>query len=178
MKQCFAILMSIVIAGITATLWYASVHAQATPMTDAHIQRIRTNCVETQSILSQLHASDVGLRVNRGQLYESISTKLMAPFNSRVTLNKYDGSKLIEQSTKYEQALNEFRVNYKSYDDAISKALRINCTNEPVAFYDSVTEARGKRTLVHQSVVKVQSLIQAYKAEFEAFAAGITEKTE
>src|SRR6266496_4501196 len=138
-------------------------HAEAAPMTEAHIEQIRANCVDAQSILTQLHASDALLRVNRGQLYESISTKLMAPFNSRVALNKYDGSKLVEQSVAYDRQLDEFRSNYKDYDEAISKALKINCINEPVAFYDSVADARTKRQIVHQSTVVLQTTIQNYK---------------
>ncbi|HEU5121719.1 MAG TPA: hypothetical protein VFT59_02645 [Candidatus Saccharimonadales bacterium] len=177
MKRLLMITAAFSAVGLTALVWQVSVQAQSTPMTEAHIERIRANCVDAQSVLTQLHASDALLRVNRGQLYESISTKLMAPFNSRVALNKYDGSKLIAQSAKYEQQLNEFRTNYKAYDEAISKVLRINCTNEPVAFYDSVGEARSKRALVHQSVIKLQETIQGYKTEFEAFATALKERS-
>lgn len=157
-----------VLASLGASL---AVRAQSTPMTEAHIQRIKANCVDAQSVLTQLHASDALLRVNRGQLYESISSKLMAPFNSRVALNKFDGSKLVAQSATYETQLNDFRSSYKSYEEAMSRTLRINCTNEPVAFYDSVAEARGKRQQVHQTIVALQKTIQNYKAEFESFAA-------
>jgi hypothetical protein len=175
MKRLFIVVATLSIVGIATIVWHASVKAQSPPMTEVHIDRIRANCVNAKSVLTRLHASDALLRVNRGQLYESISTKLMAPFNSRVTLNKYDGSKLITQSAKYEALLNEFRTNYKAYDEAIGKALRINCVNEPVAFYDSVGEARSKRVLVHQIVVKLQEIIQSYKTEFEAFAGTLKE---
>jgi hypothetical protein len=148
-----------------------AVRAQSTPMTEDHIQRIKANCVDAQSVLTQLHASDALLRVNRGQLYESISSKLMAPFNSRVALNKFDGSKLLEQSAAYENQLNDFRSSYKAYEESMSKTLRINCTNEPVAFYDSVADARAKRQQVHQTIIALQKTIQNYKTEFENFAA-------
>ncbi len=161
---------------VLAVFFMHAARAQSIPMTEAHIQRIRANCVDAQSVLSQLHASDALLRVNRGQLYESISTKLMAPFNSRVALNKFDGSKLVAQSATYETQLNEFRSSYKTYEEAMSKTLRINCTNEPVAFYDSVADARAKRQQVHQTIVTLQKTIQSYKAEFEDFAKQIEEK--
>ncbi|HET6746775.1 MAG TPA: hypothetical protein VFH06_01565 [Candidatus Saccharimonadales bacterium] len=154
------------------------VRAETAPMTEAHIAQIRANCVDAQSVLAQLHASDALLRVNRGQLYESISTKLMAPFNSRVALNKYDGSKLTEQSVIYDRQLDEFRSSYKAYDEAISKALKINCVNEPVAFYDSVADARAKRQMVHQSTVALQTTIQNYKNQFEVFAGTLQEKKQ
>ena len=143
---------------------------QATPMTEAHIERIRANCVDAQSTLRQLHASDALLRVNRGQLYESISTKLMAPLNSRISLNRLDGVSLVSIATTYESQLVYFRQSYQQYEEAMSQTLRINCINQPVVFYDSVADARSKRKKVHDSTVALHNTISEYKTEFEAFA--------
>lgn len=139
-------------------------------MTEAHIERIRSYCVEAQTTLSQLHASDALLRVNRGRLYESISTKLMTPFNSRVVLNNMDSLGLPGITSRYDQELAGFRQNYQVYEEAMSRTLKIDCTKQPVAFYDSVAETRTKRQQTHQSIVKLHQTIQDYKAEFEVFA--------
>src|SRR5689334_18968108 len=112
-------------------------------MTDEHIARIRMNCQDAQSSLSQLHASDALLRVNRGQLYESISTKLMAPLNSRIALHRLDGVKLVATTTRYESQLATFRAKYQEYEEAMSDVLRVNCVNQPVAFYDKVADTRA-----------------------------------
>jgi len=166
----------IFVSVIGATLMSAlAVHAvvsaqSATPMTEAHIERIRSNCVDAQSSLNQLHASDALLRVNRGQLYESISTKLMAPFNSRVALNRLDSANLPAIASQYEKQLTAFRLNYQQYEEAMTKTMRINCTLQPVAFYDSVSDTREKRNLTHDSTIELHKTIQSYKAEFEAFA--------
>lgn len=165
-------LMVAAVLAVAAT-WHFSTSARAddsAPMTEAHIARIRNNCSEAQSALSQLHASDALLRVNRGQLYESISTKLMAPFNSRVALNRLDGSQLISTATTYEQQLNDFRQKYQQYEEAMSNTLRINCTNEPVAFYDAVGDTRAKRQKVHDSTTALHKTIRQYQSEFETFA--------
>jgi hypothetical protein len=155
-----------------AFLWQQKVEAQNTPpMTEAHIARIRSNCVEAQSTLNQLHTSDALLRVNQGQLYELISTKLMAPFNARVALNKMDASKLLVVSNDYDRELAVFRTNYKLYEEAMSRTLKINCLNQPVAFYDSVTETRAKRKAVHANIVNLKADIQSYKAEFDTLRA-------
>ena len=146
-------------------------------MTEAHIERIRANCQTARSALSRVHASDGVLRVNLGPLYESISTKLMAPFNSRVALNKYDGAQLVELTSQYEKQLNEFRADYKVYEESMSRTLRINCQNEPVAFYDSVAETREKRQLVNQRTVQLQKTIQDYKNAFEILVRSIEEKS-
>jgi len=150
-------------------------HAQAAPMTETHIERIRSNCVEAQSTLTQLHASDAGLRVNRGQLYELISTKLMAPFNSRVALNRLNGASLVTVATSYESQLAAFRTLYQQYEEAMSGTLRINCKNQPVAFYDSVNDTRTKRKKVNESTLLLQQTVEQYKAEFEKFAKTIPE---
>jgi predicted GH43/DUF377 family glycosyl hydrolase len=145
--------------------------AQDTQMTEAHIARIRANCIEAQSSLNQLHASDALLRVNRGQLYESISTKLMTPFNNRVALHRLDGARLVAVATTYEAQLAAFRTSYQQYEEAMSRTLKINCTNQPVAFYDSVNDARTKRKKVHDDTLMLHRIIQEYESEFEVFAA-------
>lgn len=145
------------------------VHAQSSVMTEAHIERIRANCVDAQSQLMQLHATDALLRVNRGQLYEQISTRLMSPFNSRVVLNKFDGTTLVSITSTYDQQLDEFRSDYQQYEEAMSALLRINCMDEPVTFYDGVADTRAKRQKVHESTVKLQQSIKAYQAEFDTF---------
>jgi hypothetical protein len=140
------------------------------PMTEEHIARIRDNCVDAQSILFQLHASDAGLRVNRGQIYESVATKLIAPFNSRLVLNRINEESLLSSASEYEKQLQVFRTQYQQYEEAMSATLRINCVNQPVAFYDSVVDTRKKRQLTHQSSVELQTTIKRYGADVDVFA--------
>ena len=171
----FSLAAAASLAAVVAT--QAFVRAEdAPPMTEAHIERIRNNCVEAQSTLSQLHASDALLRVNRGQLYESLSVKLMAPFNSRVALNRMNGSELVATATDYEDQLVDFREKYQAYEEAMSKTLRMNCRNEPVSFYDSVADTREKRAAVHESTLTLHKTIKQYKADLKAFAEDLEEK--
>ena len=151
---------------------------EAAPMTEAHIERIRANCIEAQTTLTQLHTSDAGLRVNRGQIYESISTKLMAPLNSRITLNKLDGATLVTITATYENQLTDFRTKYQQYEESMSKILKLDCQKQPVAFYDGVGETRELRKYVHDSSVALQKTIQEYKTEFEVFAKKVQERSQ
>lgn len=161
-----AAIFSVVLSG--ASLW--QVMAQSTTMTEAHIERIKANCIDAQASLTQLHTSDALLRVNRGRIYESIATKLMVPFNSRVTSNQLDGKSLIDIYTTYEKHLAEFRSNYQSYEQSMSETLRINCQNQPVSFYDKVNATSELRKRVHTSVVALHKAINNYKVAFDAFA--------
>jgi len=140
------------------------------PMTEAHIARIRNNCIDAQATLNRLHAGDALQRVNQGQLYESISTKLMAPFNSRVALAHLDGVALVSLTTTYDQELSTFRTDYQQYEEGMSNLLEMNCTNQPVAFYDAVADVRAKRQTVHDDITALQKTVQDYQNAFETFA--------
>lgn len=156
---------------------FSSVHAESeVPMSQEHVDRIRANCIDAQSSLSRLHASDALLRVNRGQIYESILTKLMAPFNGRATTNRYDSATLITITGDYERELNQFRASYISYEETLSDALTMNCINQPVVFYDTVSDARAKREIVHSHTKKLETMITSYQGSFETLAKTIESK--
>jgi hypothetical protein len=168
----FSLLILLVSATLGGVAMLSSV-ARADPpvMTEDHITQIRNNCVEAQSSLNQLHASDALLRVNRGQIYESISTKLMLPLNSRIAQSRLDGLHLVSIAADYERQLADFRLSYQQYEESMSNTLAIDCVKQPVAFYDSVTATRDKRKLTHDATVTLEATIQNYSTEFEAFAA-------
>lgn len=144
-------------------------HAQSAPMTDDQITRIKANCTSAKNTLNQLHASDALLRVNRGQIYESMSTKLMIRFNDRVSSNRLNADDLVTVTQTYTATLTTFRLDYQAYEEQLSKALNIDCSKEPVAFYDAVASSRTKRTQVHTDVVKLHQHIDDYKLTVDSF---------
>lgn len=150
----------------------------AMPMTEAHIARIRADCVSAQATLAQLHASDALMRVNRGQLFESLSVRLMVPFNSRIAKYTQQNVSLVELASDYDSQLTTFRSNYQQYEEAMSRTLKIDCQNQPVSFYDSVTDTRNKRAATHDSVITLQKTIQDYGTQFEVFAKNFQEGTK
>jgi hypothetical protein len=171
MKRALVISVIVATTLVGGLLFGMSAQAEdAAPMTDAHIARIRANCVDAQATLFQLHASDAGLRVNRGQIYESISTKLMAPFNIRLVLNRIDGATLVTVAAEYERQLQAFRNQYQQYDLVMSRTVKMNCVKQPVAFYDGVTDARQKRQLTYESTVELHKIIEKYSNEVDALA--------
>lgn len=142
---------------------------QSTPLTDAQIEQIKLNCANTQTSLSRIHASDALLRVNLGRQYESISTKLMTPLNSRISLNRLDGTKLVGTTATYEDALDKFRSDYQVYEQSISRALNIDCTKQPLSFYDAVVVARENRSVVANSTATLNKLVVDYRYELDDF---------
>lgn len=139
-------------------------------ITDAQLVQVRTRCSEIQTTLGHVHANDALLRVNRGQLYERISTKLMVPLNSRIVLNKLDSTSLVTVTAKYETDLKKFRTNYQSYEELLSDTTRINCVNQPTRFYSSLQQARIKRGEVYKNTQDLSMDITDYKQAFDEFA--------
>lgn len=162
-----SILVALIAGGFLTTA--LTVNAQQATMTDEHIQRIVSNCRQANRALTQLHASDLLLRTNRGQLYNLISTKLMARLNSRLSINRLDASKLVSVTAAFDRELTVFRARYDVYEEQLSAAIQIDCTKQPVAFYDAVTKSRELRSAVHESVLTISRYIEEYSAEFDTF---------
>lgn len=164
------VLRTIIAAFVIATVGgVVPVLAQAgDTMTDRHITRIRANCKEALATLSQIHANDAPAYINRNQTYFSISDKLMARLNSRLTLNRYDAAELVKIASNYNETVSEFRDAYKDYDDLMSSVIKMNCTKEPVGFYDRVAKAREAREKVHDLTTELTDYIHQYGDEVQA----------
>jgi len=153
-------------------------HAEdtATILTDADIANIRTNCVAVQAALNRIRESDTLARVNLAQQYETISTKLMAPLNSRVALNRLDGVALTKTTVDFDNKLDEFRTLYQQYKETLLRALDMKCTDQPVAFYDTLNLARTHRAAVREAVVQMTDLIKQYSSQVDTLHAVVKEK--
>lgn len=164
------LLIVLVFVGVLVATAFVAQSAQAqTTLSDAHIARIRQNCVTAQTALTQLHASDALLRVNRGRLYELISTKLMAPLNGRIALERLGGLKLAAITVEYDRQRNVFGTSYREYEESMSRVLKINCVEKPVEFYEGVRSTRQKRQRLHDDTETLTTLLKEYKSEFENF---------
>lgn len=161
-------IISVLLGGV-ATVAHAQETAPA-PMTEAHIQRIKASCVQARANLYQLHASDGLLRVNRGELFQSLTNKMMVPFNSRVALNQLDSGKLVSITSQYGKELNQFVSTYRTYEEAMTDVLDLDCTKQPVAFYDGVADARKKRQQVYTHAEALRRLAREYRDAFDVFA--------
>jgi hypothetical protein len=153
---------SVVFAVIISVGTVMRASAQDSPITSDQIEQIRSNCVSIKNTLNQIHASDGLLRVNMGQIFESISTKLMGGFNSRVINNNLNASELVLSSSSFSSALDNFRADYIAYEEQISASINIDCLKQPVSFYDAVALARVKRTNVYNDVVSLNKYLDAY----------------
>jgi hypothetical protein len=163
------LVVCLLLAVILGSMSLLKVSAQNTTITDQQIERIRTNCVSAKNTLNQLHSSDALLRVNRGQIYESMSTKLMERFNGRVAKSNFNNTSLVSVTTDYGLMLDTFRSDYITYEEKLSSAIDIDCLKQPVAFYDAISVARIERNQVHADVLKLNQYIDQYQLAVDQF---------
>lgn len=161
-------IVSMVIVGLVFGGSFAYAEDATTTLQDSDIATIRANCVGVQTMLSRIHSSDALARVNLGQQYETISTKLMAPLNSRVALNRLNGVALTQTTVDFNTKLNEFRSLYQQYEQTLLRSIQIKCTDQPVAFYDTLTLARSHRSAVREAVVSLSGLVKQYGEDASA----------
>lgn len=165
-------LMSLpVFAVLVALSWATFVQAQSgsTQLSPEDESRVRANCVSIKATVAQLHATDALLRVNRGQIYESMASNLMDRFNDRLGSNSLDNKGMLAVTGSYRSALNTFRADYIAYEQKLSQALRIDCENQTGSFYTSLQSARELRTKVHDDVNKLHALIDDYRSSVGDF---------
>lgn len=155
--------LGLVTAALLVLASLTPVHAQTSAdLTPDQLNQVQSICLATQNTLRQLRTSDALLRVNRGQIYELMSSKLMTPFNTRLQNNSFDARAFTDTTSHYMATLTSFRNDYQAYDQQMAVALNLNCTKSPAKFYDAVVDARTKRTAVHEDVVKMNNYIDSY----------------
>mgnify|MGYP006879904469 CR=1 FL=1 len=138
-------------------------YAQTT-LTNEQLQLISANCQSAKNTLNQLHVTDALLRVNRGQLYEAVKSKLIDRFNSRLSSNGKDTAGLLVVTNGYANAFNSFRQNYIAYERQLSAAIRIDCDTQPAQFHNAVEEARALRLKLHEDVGNLHEYIDDYRS--------------
>lgn len=168
MRRLLSITLAVLVV-LGVLLPFCATSARADDLTPEQVDRVKTNCVSIKNSLTQLHASDALLRVNRGQMYESIATKLMDTFNARLSSNSLDNKAMTTVTTSYRSALDTFRADYIAYEQKLSDTIRIDCTSQPNTFHSSLLEARQLRETVHADVEKLHHSIDDYRSSVNSF---------
>jgi len=164
MKKTTKILVLCFALTIISGIGYLKVSAlNDNEATVSQTQQIRNNCITLKNTLNQLHISDALLRVNMGQRYELMSTKLMDRFNSRVSSNNLKVDQLATASVNYRSTLDVFRLDYQSYEENMTTTIKIDCQSDPSAFYNSLLSTRNRRMQVYTDVKKLNLEIDQYR---------------
>ena len=166
MKRTFLAVVMIATAALGGSPAYAE---PAAPLSNDQLTQIKQNCVRVKSTLRRIHANDGLVRVNQGQQYEVIATRLMAPLNSRIALNRLDGVELAKTTVEYNTQLTAFRSEYRQYEEKLSELLRTDCTDQPVEFYYLIKPVRERRKRVADVALRLNQLLSQYGSQFDVF---------
>lgn len=137
-----------------------------TMLTEDQLKLVRENCQNSKTILRQIHANDALIRVNLGREYDTISTKYMAPMNSRVALDKLNGIDLTSTTVNFDQQVATFKSAYQQYEQSLTKATQTDCS-QPVDYYTAIEQARFYRAEVRKSVVELERLAGQYSNQLD-----------
>jgi hypothetical protein len=162
------------VAALAVFLVAPSVNAEAVPLSDRHIQVIKTNCLIAQSSMQQLQRTEAATRVNRGRAYESIS-KLLVALNSRVTVNKLTAPTLAVATTEMDKRFTAFKTDYSAYEDSMVATIKLSCRDQPVTFYDSLTRTRELRVRVAADIKSLNEALDAYQSGVNELRASVTQ---
>ena len=163
------LLMLVAVIAFSFIFYGNTARAEETNLTTSQIESIRSSCAGTESTLGQLHSNDALLRVNVGQAYESISTRLIKRFNSRVAYNNLNNSALILASDNYDKSLDAFRNSYRDYETSLSELIATDCQNNPTDFYNHLIVTRDKRLAVRKNIELINGQLQNYADNVNAF---------
>lgn len=159
----------VVVLALVATLSLETLthNVLAKPGTETPVDRIRANCNIIQPNLQRIHTSDALMRVNIGQEYNGISVRLMARLNSRLALNRIDGTKFTEIASRFDSEREYFSDNYKEYEASLSSLLKINCNTNPTEFYSGLIVTRDARHKLSVSVKSMNDSLAEYRVAVE-----------
>lgn len=162
-RALISLVLALTLAVTPSVSWALS---DSAALTDDQVEYIRNNCADTQNSLRTLYATDAVARVNLGQQYEAVSAKLMAPMNSRISLNKLDGVALAKTTVDFNNELDNFRKTiYSPYKDGLSEIISMKCYDQPIEFYDKLANILDLRTKLRASVGKLGDLLSQYRAQ-------------
>lgn len=158
--------ISIVALSVLAIFIFSqSSYAQTANLSPEKESVVKQTCVSAQTVLQRIQHNDAATRVNRGQGYETIASRLMVPLNTRTTSNEYNSTAplLIDTTEDFQQALENFKEDYENYDNAVSAALRTKCQDKPADFYGHLEDARSERQKVSNGITNLAGLIGQYR---------------
>ena len=139
--------------------------------TDSEITKtLRQNCSSVRVAVKNIHTNDALTRVNVGQRYNSISTKLMARLNGRLAINKLDSSKLVNITNNFESA----RLKFNGNDTAMTELQRASCLDNVADYYKKLIAARDARNRLSEDVKTMNDLLIRYREEVQAVKVSIS----
>jgi hypothetical protein len=148
-----------------------STPAQAVdPIEDSRIDLIRSVCISSQGAMQRVLVSDRVTRINRGRAYED-TLKLLAAFNSRASLNTYNVSDLVANTSSLETQFGKFKTQYLDYEQKLKVVIAVDCKEQPAEFYNNLQRARASREALQVTISDIDKTLVEYRTNLDSAAA-------
>ena len=168
LRLLLAIGTSVLLMGTPVLAESASL-SSAKKATERQEQKIIRECTSIKNQISRLRSNDALTRVNLGQNYEVISSRLMANLNTRIVSSKLNGSELVAISAEFSENINYFRENYQIYERELTKLSQMNCSKDAGKFYDQLEIIRYYRGELNFNTTKLHEIAEEYQEALERF---------
>lgn len=173
------LLLGVILLAIVPFTSYSLAGAQTTVSDEAHLEKIRQNCVAAQGSMQRVRQSDVATRINFGRAYDSLTTQLITPFNTRAVTHQSSSAPLLtEQTTALTIKVEAFRDDYVEYIDALNRAINMNCQDRPADFYTATEQAHDLREQLANDVKELKKITGDYRKTVESIAKTLEGNTE
>ena len=131
---------------------------------------VTMHCPTVKFRLIKIHENDGLARVNAGQHYDLIATKLMARFNAKLAENRLSGGELFNYAAEFDKHLINFRDQYRVYETAMTQLIKSDCEAYPQNFYHLLDAVRNERQKVQKEVLTLHKIAGQYRKELSKFA--------
>ena len=177
-NRSISLLTGFIISVISSFFLASAVWAENAPMvikipTESQLTKITSECSAIKTHLGKLRSNDALIRVNLGQNYETMASKVMANFNLRVVSNKLNGAAMVEKTAEFNENFNYFRDNYYIYERELTKLTNIDCQKSPTDFYAQLERVRYYRHELNFNTSMMSKIATEYYEDLEEFEQGI-----
>ena len=161
MRKSLAVTSLVVLATIAllVSVFYNPVNAEeSTSITTAELNAIKENCATIHDNLKNVQYEDSRVRVHLGRYYETILTNFITPLNATLVSNNTPNVSLIENQSNFVSTRDKFSSDYITYQKNLEELVSIDCSVEPLRFYNKLVSVREMRAKVATDTTKLREL--------------------
>ena len=131
----------------------------ATELNDEKINLISEHCSIIKDNIKTIQHEDSRAYDHLGGYYDAVLYNFITPLNLSLIKNNMPNTNLADNQAGFVTARTKFTSDYIKYQRDLEVLLSLDCTSEPVKFYDKLTTAREDRAKVATDVSNLNSLL-------------------
>ena len=163
MKKTFAKIFVVALAIVSSASFFSLKTTAATELDDEKLTAISTSCSIIKDNIKTIQHEDSKNRDHLGGYYNYILSNFIKPLNIVLVNNNMSTSVITtfsENQNNYVSAFELFDNDYRKNQKDLEELLSIDCTTEPIKFYNKLVVARKSRAKVADDITTINNLIE------------------